>query len=149
MLLIGVKENPNWLISRWLLTYPVGWWQILKACGFSSKDYYNIEVLIDDKVVPVKNGDDLEKLPESGSLSFPGLSMTMKTLVVITFYNQTDKVDVSVAKNEGEFKVGEYEKFNKSMSQYLNSIELSMYRYNFNIKQSETSETTETPEKPQ
>ena len=48
--------------------------------------------------------------------------------IMITFYNQTNIVDVNVAKMTDEFAVADYEKFNKSLCQYLDSIELAMYR---------------------
>ncbi len=51
-----------------------------------------------------------------------------KVPIMITFYNQTNIVDVNVAKMTDEFSKTDYEKFNKSLCQYLDSIELAMYR---------------------
>lgn len=52
----------------------------------------------------------------------------IKVPIMITFYNQTNIVDVNVAKMTYEFSKTDYEKFNKSLCQYLDSIELAMYR---------------------
>lgn len=76
MLLVGVRKENGWLLSRWNLTYRVGWEQIRKAAH----------------------------------------------------YNQTNAVTVNVAGMTEEFKEADYEKFNKSLCQYLDSIELAMYR---------------------
>jgi hypothetical protein len=47
---------------------------------------------------------------------------------MITFYNQTNIVDVNVAKVTDEFKSADYEKYNKSLCQYMSSLEIAMYR---------------------
>lgn len=128
MLLIGVKENNGWLMSRWNLTYRVGWTEILKACTFSSDYYDKFEILVDDQVVSVQNKEENMNLKEGGNLIFRGISKIIKVPIMITLYNQLDIVDVSVAMATEEFSQADYEKFNKSLAQYLNSIELSMYR---------------------
>lgn len=128
MLLIGVKENNGWLMSRWNLTYGVGWTEILKACTFSSDFYDKFEILVDNKVVSVQNKEENMNLKEAGDLTFRGISKIIKVPIMITLYNQLDIVDVNVAMATEEFSQADYEKFNKSLAQYLNSIELSMYR---------------------
>lgn len=128
MILLNVEEKDKWLISRWALTYRVGWEQILKACVFGTADYSNSEILVDNQIVSVKSKEDYSKLEEAGSLSFRGISAILKVPVMITFYNQTDIASVSVAMANEEFSKADYEKFNKSLGQYLNSIELAMYR---------------------
>ncbi|RRD95236.1 hypothetical protein EII17_04135 [Clostridiales bacterium COT073_COT-073] len=128
MILINVEEKDKWLISRWALTYRVGWEQILKAFAFGASDYSNFEILVDNQIVSVKSKEDYSKLEEAGSLSFRGISAILKVPVMITFYNQTDIASVSVAMANEEFSKADYEKFNKSLGQYLNSIELAMYR---------------------
>ncbi|SCY47801.1 hypothetical protein [Butyrivibrio sp. INlla14] len=52
----------------------------------------------------------------------------LKSPVMIVFYNQSATVDVNVAQVSDEFQNVNYEKFNHSMCQYLDSIELAMYR---------------------
>ncbi len=128
MILIGVKEVNGWLSSRWKLTYAVGWKEILKACAFSSDYYDQFEVLPDNKIVEVENKDNIMKIAESGNLTFRGLSTIIKVPIMITFYNQLNIADVSVAMANDEFLKADYESFNKSLGQYLDSIELSMYR---------------------
>ena len=43
-------------------------------------------------------------------------------------WNKWGVVEVNVAKMTSEFSESDYEKFNKSLCQYLDSIELAMYR---------------------
>lgn len=128
MLLIGVKENNGWLNSRWNLTYKIGWENILKACTFSSEYYQQFEVLVDDQVVSVQSKEENMSLKEARTLTFRGISTIIKVPIMITLYNQLNAVDVSVAMATEEFLEADYEKFNKSLGQYLDSIELAMYR---------------------
>lgn len=128
MLLIGVKDNNAWLLSRWNLTYRVGWEQILKA-AYSVFDYYSgIEILIDNKQIDIDKKEDVLAIEESSSFTFRGMSTIMKVPIMITLANQTNVVDVNVAKATEEFKIADYQKFNMSLGQYMDSIELAMYR---------------------
>lgn len=128
MLLVGVKEDNAWLLSRWNLTYRVGWEHICKAAK-SVYDYYQgLEILVDNKMVNVTNKDELMNLEEARAMTIRGMSTIVKIPIMITFYNQTNVVDVNVAKATEEFKNAEYESFNKSLCQYLDSMELAMYR---------------------
>ena len=47
MLLIGVKEENGWLMSRWNLTYKVGWEHICKAAAAVFDYYDGLEILAD------------------------------------------------------------------------------------------------------
>ena len=128
MLLIGVKEENGWLLSRWNLTYGVGWKQICKA-AHSVYDYYKgVEILVDNQRVNITNKEDILKLEESSNLTIRGMSTIMNIPIMITFMNQTKVVDVNVAGMTEEFKTAEYQKFNMSLGQYMDSIELAMYR---------------------
>ncbi|MCM1049519.1 MAG: hypothetical protein NC433_13970 [Clostridiales bacterium] len=128
MLLIGVKEDNGWLNSRWNLTYRIGWEKILKACTFCSEYYEQFEILIDNQVVSVQSKEEIMNLKESRSLTFRGISTIIKVPIMITLYNQSNAVDVSVAMATDEFLKADYENFNKSLGQYLDSIELVMYK---------------------
>lgn len=128
MLLVGTKENEGWILSRWNLTYRVGWEHICKAVNSVYEFYTNPEVLVEDKVVAVNAKEDILSLAEGGGLTIRGIFTIIKVPIMITFYNQTNIVDVNVAKMTDEFAVADYEKFNKSLCQYLDSIELAMYR---------------------
>ena len=128
MLLIGVKENDGWIMSRWNLTYGTGWEGILKACNSVMKYYDKLEILVDNNIVNAKSEEEIMKLDESRSLTFRGLSKIIKVPLMITFYNQLQAVDVSVAMIGEEFSTVDYEKFNKSLGQYMDSIELAMNR---------------------
>ncbi len=128
MLLIGVKEDRGWLISRWNLTYSVGWEHICKA-AYSVYDFYGQpELLVDGKQIEIKNKDDILNIEEGGNLVIRGMSSIIKVPMMITFYNQLNAVDVNVAGATEEFKAADYQKFNISLGQYMDSIELAMYR---------------------
>ncbi|MGN0350712.1 MAG: hypothetical protein ACI4ES_03595 [Roseburia sp.] len=128
MLLIGVKEENGWLLSRWNLTYKVGWDTICKA-AHSVYDYYNgVEILVNNKVVKITGKDSIFSIEESSTLTIRGISTIVKVPIMITFVNQTNLVDVNVACATEEFKSADYQKFNMSLGQYMDSIELAMYR---------------------
>ena len=48
--------------------------------------------------------------------------------MMVTFLNQINAVNVSIAQITDEFKTADYQRFNLSLGQYMDSIELSMYR---------------------
>lgn len=128
MLLIGVREDNGWLLSRWNLTYRVGWEHICKAAK-SMFDYYDgLEILVDDKAVEISSKEDIMHIDEARTITVRGMSKIIKVPLMITFYNQTNAVDVSVAIATDEFKGTDYQKFNMSLGQYMDSIELAMYR---------------------
>lgn len=128
MLLVGVKENGGWLMSRWNLTYKVGWEHICKAVNSVYEFYIQPEVLTDNMPVVIGKKEDILKLDEKGSMTVRGMSAIIKSPVMITFYNQMNAVDVNVAKATSEFAEADYQKFNMSLCQYMDSIELAMYR---------------------
>ena len=66
-------------------------------------------------------------IEENGDMTLRGLSKILKVPIMITFYNQLSAVDVNVARATDEFKNTDYEKFNHSLCQYLDSMELAMY----------------------
>ena len=128
MLLIGVKEENGWLLSRWNLTYMVGWEQICKAASAIFDYYDGLEILVDGETAEVSSKEDVLHLDEAGDLVIRGMSKIIKVPLMITFYNQTNAVSVSVAGATDEFKVADYQRFNMSLGQYMDSIELAMYR---------------------
>ncbi|MFR4996644.1 hypothetical protein [Clostridium paraputrificum] len=128
MLLIGVKEENGWLLSRWNLTYRVGWELICKATHSVFEYYKNLEILVDDKPICILTKDDIFKMKEGSSLTIRGLSLILGVPIMITFFNQTNAVSINVASTTEEFKIADYQKFNLSLGQYVDSIELSMYR---------------------
>ena len=128
MLLIGVKEENGWLLSRWNLTYKVGWEQICKAASAIFDYYDGLEILVDGETAEVSSKEDVLHLDEAGDLVIRGMSKIIKVPLMITFYNQTNAVSVSVAGATDEFKEADYQRFNMSLGQYMDSIELAMYR---------------------
>lgn len=127
MLLIGVKKDKGWLLSRWNLTYRVGWDRICKAVKAIYDFYDGQEILVDGKAVEIRSEEDILHLDESGNMVIRGMSKIIKVPLMITFYNQTNAVEVSVAGLTDEFKEADYQKFNMSLGQYMDSVELAMY----------------------
>lgn len=128
MLLLEIKENAGWVLSQWNLTYAVGWEQICKAVYFMFDYYDNTEILVDDKLIDLSSKEEILKIDESGSMTIRGVSKIMKVPLMITFFNQTSAVNVNVAQVNEEFKTVDYQKFNFSLCQYMDSVELSMHR---------------------
>ena len=128
MLLAGLEEDNGWVYSGWKLTYNVGWEQICKAMSVIYDTYNSPEILVDDRRVEITSKDDILSLEEDLILTIRGVSLILKVPIMISFYNQTDIVNVYVASATEEFSNVDYENFNKSLCQYLDSIELAMYR---------------------
>ena len=127
MVLLGVKENNGWLSSRWNLTYSVGWEKICRAVNSVYQYYSSPELLTDGMLVNISKADDILKLDEGSSITIRGMSTIVKCPVMITFYNQMQFADVTVPCMTDEFKDADYQKFNMSLGQYMDSIELAMY----------------------
>ena len=113
MLLIGVREEKGWLLSEWRLSYRVSWAQLCEAV-YVMYDFYDVtEILVGGKKVDIKDKKEIKKLPED-----------------ISFHNQTRAVYANVAGATEEFKEADYQKFNMSMSEYMDSIEIAMHAKN-------------------
>lgn len=128
MLLVEVKESDGWISSRWNLTYNVGWEHICKAAHCMYEFYMQPEVLCDDRPVAIQQQADILKLEEGRKLTIRGLSTVIGVPVMISFVNQTNIAEVFVAQATEEFSEADYQKFNISLCQFMDSIELAMYR---------------------
>lgn len=128
MVLVGVREEAGWLTSSWNLTYRVGWERICKAVSAVYDSFNGAEVLVDGKMVNVAGKDAILQLPESRNLIIRGNSTIIKSPVMLTFYNQLQTVSVTIPCMTEEFKSADYQRFNISLGQYMDSIELAMYR---------------------
>ena len=131
MLLIGVRGDGNWLLSQWDLTYATGWESICKATA-KMYDYYDdkempVEILTDNNLLDIHSKEDIMRIEEAGNLTVRGFSTVFKLPLMITFYNQTKTVYVNITQATEEFAYADYEKFNKSLCQYLDSVEMAMY----------------------
>nr|WP_318660866.1 hypothetical protein [uncultured Treponema sp.] len=56
-----------------------------------------------------------------------GISKIIKVPLMMTIFNQTPIVNVSLPSLGEEFENADYEKFNKSLCTYMDSIELYMH----------------------
>ena len=127
MLLLGVRKENGWLLSTFKLTYGVGWREICNAVSAAYDYYDNVEVLVDDKRVNISSKDEILQLEEAGSIIIRGLSKIVEVPLMLTFFNQLQKVNVAVACATDEFLEADYQKFNMSIGQYMDSMELAMY----------------------
>lgn len=127
MLLLGVKKENDWLLAEYNLTYKVGWENICKAVSLAYEYYDNVEILVDNKV-NICSKEEILQLDEARTMTIRGVSKIIQVPLMITFFNQLQTVRVSVACATDEFKDTDYKKFNMSLGQYMDSIELAMYR---------------------
>lgn len=128
MLLLGVGEERGWLMATFNLTYAVGWDKICKAVSMVYGYYDNVEILVDDEKIVIPSKDDILKIEEAGSITIRGISTIIKVPMMITLFNQLKTVNVAVPCMKGEFEKADYQKFNLSLGEYMDGLELAMYR---------------------
>ena len=95
-------------------------------------DYYDskeipVEILTDNHLRDIHSKDDIMNIEEASYLTVRGFSTVFKLPLMITFYNQTKTVYVNIAQATEEFAYADYEKFNKLLCQYLDSVEMAMF----------------------
>lgn len=131
MKLLGVEKVDDYLYSEWRLTYRVGWGHICSAVSLIYQYTDDPELITGDayeeKKITVEDAKEILELEESGRFTVRGTSQILKVPVMITFYNQTDLVRVSVICANEEFAEADYKKFNLSMCQFMDSAEIAMY----------------------
>ena len=128
MLLAGYNDEQEWILSRWNLTYKVGWDSICKAVSASYDSFDAPEILVDDEKVNIRSKTDILNIEEKSRMTIRGMSKILKAPIMITFYNQMQAVDVNIAKAVPEFIGTDYQKLNMSLCQLLNSMELAKNR---------------------
>lgn len=134
MLLIGFTEEPDWVRSTFNLTYRVSWETLLKGVrgvfpymrGISPNTD-NPEILVDDAIVQISSPDEILTIPEAGSITIRGFAPVIKTATMLVFHNQVSYVNVAVGRVGEEYQNTDYEKFNKSLCQFMDSIEIMMH----------------------
>ena len=127
MVLLCVKKEENWLKSSWQSTYKMSWDGILNAVHLLFDNYIQQEILIEGNKMNASSKDDIFTLEEQSSIVIRGISTIIKVPIMITFYNQLQRVDVYVQCTTKEFEEADYKKFNISLGQYMDSIELKMF----------------------
>ena len=85
----------------------------------------NYEILNDSKAF--QYNEDIDDIAEGSFLTIRGISKIITVPLMMTIFNQTPIVNVSVPALGKEFKKADYEKFNKSLCTYMDSIELYMH----------------------
>lgn len=127
MILIREKEENGWIHANYQLTRPVSWQQQLKAVHGVYDYFKKTEILVNGLPIQIGQPEEILQTPESNAISIRGVLTIIDVPVMVTFYNQADYVNVMVACANEEFQNTNYEKFNKSMSQIMDSLELMMY----------------------
>ena len=71
--------------------------------------------------------DEILAIPEAGSITIRGFVPVIKTAAMLVFHNQASFVNVAVGRVGEEYQNTDYEKFNKSLCQFMDSIEIMMH----------------------
>lgn len=127
MTLKDVKEQNGWLFSEWLLAYPTGWGSICQAARLLWRNLVNPGILVDDETVNISSEDAILSLAEAGRLTIRGMSEQLGVPVMLAFFNQTVTVRATVAGATAEFAQADYKRFNQSMGQFMDSVEIAMH----------------------
>lgn len=127
MLLLQVKSVSGWLVSDWQLTYGVGWESILRGARTAYEYFETPEVLRDGETIEVRNAEELAAIPEGGTLTVRGKSTIYHAPLMLTLYNQSQSAELMLPIDDGEFAQADYEAFNRSTCQFMDSLELAMH----------------------
>ena len=127
MLLVGEHEEDGWIQSTFTLTYRVAWEQLLLAVYGAYRYFSDPEVLVDGKPVEIGAPEEILTIAEDRNIMLRGISTVITAPLMISFYNQAQFVNVSVAAVNDEFRDTDYEKYNKSMGQLMDSMEIMMH----------------------
>ena len=92
-----------------------------------SQNADNPEILVDDEIIqissPTRSSPSPRPVPSPFADSFP----SSKTAAMLVFHNQASFVNVAVGRVGEEYQNTDYEKFNKSMCQLMDSMEIMMH----------------------
>ena len=127
MLLVGEHEEDGWIQSTFTLTYRGAWEQLLLAVYGAYRYFSDPEVLVDGKPVEIGDPEEILTIAEDRNIMLRGISTVISAPLMISFYNQVQFVNVSVAAVNDEFRDTDYEKYNKSMGQLMDSMEIMMH----------------------
>lgn len=127
MLLVGEHEEDGWIYSTFNLTYRVAWEQLLLAVYGAYRFFSDPEVLVDGKPVEIGDPAEILTIAEDRNIMLRGISTVIAAPLMITFFNQVHFVNVSVGAVNDEFRDTNYEKYNKSMCQLMDSMEIMMH----------------------
>ena len=129
MILVGVREEKGWLYSEWRMTYLSGWDRLLKAAVVMYEQIFEeAKITCGDKPVEINSADDILKLEESFCITVEGPAKNTKYPLKIELFNKTGFAYATVPMVTDDFKNSDYESFNKAMTQFMDSLEIAMYR---------------------
>ena len=127
MLLAGLTEEPGWIRSSFNLTYRVPWEKLIQGVRGVYPYIEDAEVQVDGESLHFSAPEDLLAIPEASSIMIRGMSPILKAPIMLTFFNQKPFINVAIGRVNEEFQTTDYEKFNKSMCQFMDSIEIMMH----------------------
>lgn len=85
MLLLGVREENDWLASTFNLTYPASWDKICRAVSRSCDYLDETVVLVDNVAADIDSKDDILNHTEASNMTIRGMSTIIKIPLMITF----------------------------------------------------------------
>ncbi|MBQ9907896.1 MAG: hypothetical protein IJM46_14110 [Oscillospiraceae bacterium] len=91
------------------------------------RNLVNPGILVDDETVNISSEDAILSLAEAGRLTIRGMSEQLGVPVMLAFFNQTVTVRATVAGATAEFAQADYKRFNQSMGQFMDSVEIAMH----------------------
>ena len=110
------------------MTYGAGWDTLCKGGCRLFSDLDDPEVFTDgEKQSDINEAEKVLDLPERGRLMVRGLSKTLGIPVMVTFYNQTSIVDLTLPASRDICDSTDYETFNKALAPYVDSLEIAMF----------------------
>ena len=127
MLLVEARQASGSIRCTFNLTYRVTWNQLLQAVHGAYPYFANPQILVDGTQISVTKQSDILAIPEDRAIILRGISTVLNAPLMITFHNQSQAVAVSVGSVNQEFRNTTYEKYNKSMSQLMDSMEIMMH----------------------
>lgn len=128
MELVSLREKNAWIQSKWLLTYGVSFDKYLDVLYAMYDSYQDVEIYADNNYLDIIDKLDIFNIEECKTLIIRGFSSVLSCPIMIRFYNQSRDVDVYVAMDLEEFDEADYEKFNRSLCGYMDSIEIMMHK---------------------
>lgn len=125
--MLNLNEKDQWLFTYWEFTYKVSWPQICKAAQRFYDDLHQVEILVDQKPIQVDSKDAINQIEEARNLTIRGISRLYDAPMMITFYNQTKAVDVTLPTKSSKHDLTDYQTLNIFLTHYLTSKELGIY----------------------
>ena len=129
MKLMDFQENDGWLMSKWALRDRTDWSGICKAV-MTLYDGFFMTGLVgeDDEEIKVESKEGIAEIPEGMEITLRGMSLEFGVPLMLTFFNQTNAVNIVLAEASDEYKNLDRASFEKCMSAYAAKIENAIFK---------------------